>query len=120
MANEISISAILEFAKNSSAKKLSINGLLATMSGDDFVSLRQVIGTSEEALNIPSDIGTPGWLLVINRDATNFVSIRRATGEGNFAKLLPGEPLLCRLAAAAPYLIADSAPVAIEYLLLEA
>jgi hypothetical protein len=119
MAQEISVKGSLAFTKSSSVGELISGFLQPTMTGSNWRHGRQVIGTSEEALEMPADIGTPGWIMLINRDATNFVSMRRATGEGNFLKMLAGEFALFRMEAAAPYLIADSASCEVEYLVLE-
>jgi hypothetical protein len=61
-------------------------------------------------------VTAPGWVLVVNRDLTNFVSVKTGTGGVIFAKLLPREFCLLRLGsgAQAPWVIADTAPCKIE------
>jgi len=78
------------------------------------------IGTSEEALDL-GDCGTGGWFMAKNLDDTNFVSIRQGTGASDLIRLRAGEVCLFRLDAdaTAPYIIADTASVDVEYLLLE-
>jgi hypothetical protein len=80
----------------------------------------QVVGTSEERLEL-GDVGVGGWLWIINRDTTNFVSLRAATGETNLCKLLPGDPpMWLRISPdATPYVIADTASCELEYRVYE-
>lgn len=120
MANELSISALLSAVKGSISRELKILLKQATMSGADASILTQLVTTSESALYIPPAIGTVGWFLGINRDATNFIKIRPGTGATDLCKLLPGEPALFRLVATAPYVIADTASCQLEYLICEA
>ena len=91
-----------------------------TQTGDTYAEYIQTIGTSEEALELGQDIGTPGYCLIINLDTTNFVSIRRATGEGNCIRLDAGGFALFKWAATAPFAIADTGSCRVKVLLLEA
>lgn len=120
MSNEITISGLLSFAKGSLADSLSLTGLLATMAGADYIKSTQLVTTSEAALNIPAAIGTPGYIFMVNRDATNFIKVRAASGAADLIKIHPGKFALFELAAASPYVIADTASCQIEYLLIEA
>lgn len=119
MANEISVTCTLSFTKGSTSDAMELPLKQITMTGDDFVHKTQLIGITEEAINLGTDIGTNGWFMAINRDPTNFIKIRAGTGVTDTAKLLPGEPCLFRLAATAPYAIADTASCQLEYLLIE-
>lgn len=117
MANEITVTASLQFAKgNITALTRSYNGVSVTVTGTAYVQNVQTVGTSEEALLI-GDV-TPGYVLMKNLDSTNFVSVRHATGGSNCVKLKPGEVSLFRFASAAPFVIADTAPVQLEYYLI--
>ena len=90
------------------------------MTGDSYTRFIQSVGfAAEEALELGQDIGTPGYIMIRNLDATNFVSLRRATGEGNCIKIRAGKFALFELAATAPFVIADTAAVRIEVLLIE-
>lgn len=121
MANELTIAGLLKFAKGNSADELGANKL-ATMSGAEFVRYRQAVGTSEEALNLPGDISSPYHAIFFNRDATNFIKLRLATGTTEYIKILPNGvpcgPIL--ISAAAPYVQADTLTCQLEYLLVEA
>lgn len=117
MANEITVSANLAFSKNGTRVSFGKTGLQFDVSGDDYLHQTQVIGTSEEALAL-GDV-TPGMILIFNTDTTNYVSVRSGTGAANLIKIPAGEFCLFRLEASAPYLIANTASVRIEYLLIE-
>jgi len=121
MASEITISTSLEFAKGGVGSTLSDASLTFDVSGTDYVQGTQNVGTSEEALGL-GDAGsgiTPGYCYIKNTDATNFVSIRSGTGAANTIKLKAGEVALFRFEATAPFVIADTGSVMIDYLLIE-
>lgn len=118
MANELTVNASLGYAKNSYTVTLARTGANFNVSGTKYHQAVQTIGTAEEALN-KGDIGTIGYCLLINRDATNYVSIRRATGEGNMIKLKPGEFALFRCEATAPFAVANVAACELEVLMIE-
>lgn len=121
MANEINLAASLTFAKGSSADGI-LAALTATWTGSKYLRHRQSIATTEEALVLGEATGGGGFFFAINRDATNFVSLRVATGATNFARLNPGEFAFFRwsTAATAPYAIADTAACELEYVVLVA
>lgn len=118
MANELTVSVSLGYAKNSYSVSLAKSGSQFNVSGTKYYQGVQQIGTSEEAL-LKGEIGTIGYCLFINRDATNYVSIRRATGEGNMIRLKPGEMALFRMEATAPFAIANTAACELEVLMIE-
>ena len=67
-------------------------------------------------------ISPSGFCVLINRDSTNFVEYRSATGSANdHVKMKAGEPAVFRFGSnvSAPYLIADTAPCDVEVLLFE-
>ena len=86
------------------------------MATKKFIGCKQNIGTSEEAITL-GEVTSPGWAFFINRDETNFIELRVATGGAKFAKLKPGEFAFLRLGsgAQAPYAIADTAACQLEY-----
>jgi hypothetical protein len=120
MANEITVSLSLEFSKGGSSDKMRKMGQQFTLSGTDYIHKTQIVGTSEEAIVI-GEIGTPGWCFFRNLDDTNYVSIRAATGATSTVELKAGESCCFRLArgATAPFAIANTSSVTIEYLILE-
>lgn len=121
MANEITLTGILKCFNSTQGidQEMKRENISVTMTGDSYTRFIQTVGTSEEALELGQDIGTPGYCMIRNLDATNFVSLRRATGEGNCIRIDAGAFALFRLAATAPFVIADTANVRIETLLIE-
>ena len=118
MAEEITISASLAFSKGGIGSTLSDSDLKFDVTGTDYFQGTQGVGTSEEALDL-GHITTPGYCYMKNTDTTNFVSIIRATSEGNCIKLKAGEVALFRFEATAPFVKADTSAVQINYLLIE-
>jgi hypothetical protein len=94
--------------------------LSVTMTGTDFTTGTQQVGTSEEALDFVADIGTPGYLLIRNLDSTNFISFDAETATNYTMKLLAGEFALLRLGHTVLLAKADTAACQIQYWLFEA
>lgn len=122
MANEVTLSVSLSVLKSGSGldMKRSFSGQF-DMSGTEFIHNTQIVGTSEEAL-LMGDVAAPGWAFFKNLDATNYVEIRAATGVADTLRLNAGEAAVFRFAAdaTAPFAIANTAAVRLEYLILEA
>jgi hypothetical protein len=117
MANEISVSATVRYAKNKAAASLTTS-FLASQTGDKYEAGIQTIGATEETVQ-KNDVGTVGFAAFRNSDDTNFVQLGAATGAYT-VKLLPGEGCLVRWNGSTVYAKADTAPIALEYLLIEA
>lgn len=117
MVDELTVSVSLRFAKGGIDVSLSRSGVQLDVDGSDYTKNVQVVGITEELLQL-GDV-TPGYILIVNLDRTNFVEVRAESGAADLVKILPGEPALFRLSSATPYVIADTAPVRIEYLLIE-
>lgn len=122
MANEITLNASLAYSdsEGTEAALTPIVNLLATVASKRVISYKVNVGTSEEALPL-GDVTAPGWAMFINRDETNYVELRVATGGAKFAKLKPGEFALLRLGSGAqvPYAIADTDACQLECLLIQ-
>lgn len=118
MANELTINANLTYedSEGTSLPALAIANLLASLATKKFIWAKQNIGTSEEAISL-GEVTSPGWAFFVNRDETNFINLKVATGGAIFAKIKPGEVALLRLGsgAQAPYAIADTAACQLEY-----
>ena len=86
------------------------------MTGVDMGTNSQNIGTTNEVLNIPTDIAQPIHLVVKNLDGSNFVEIFRDSGNLQLiSKLNAGESCsLCRLNVI-PFGRADTAAVQIQW-----
>lgn len=82
----------------------------------------QAIGTTYEAITIPSDIATPGWAVFTNTHATNYVElgIEVAAAFHAFVKLLPGESAQLRLGTTAPFAKANTTAIDLEVTVLAA
>jgi hypothetical protein len=121
MANELSITASMTFAKGPTTARMGRGGVLASVTGTKVADLIQEIGTAAEALML-GDISTPGYVLIENLDATNFVSIRAGSGGTNLIDIPPNTTAgpFKLSSASSPHAIADTAPVKIRYLLVEA
>lgn len=128
MANELTITLTVRANKGNFDYTFPSSGspFSADWDGDDFSLKTQDVGTSEEALalgDVDPSSGNGALLYIINRDPTNFVTLRPATGAADMAKLPPGLPALLFLDptdAAAPFVIANTAACRIEYFLIEA
>jgi hypothetical protein len=122
MANEGTIAASLALNKSGTSISLPLGPLSFTVSGTGYTQDRISVGITEQTFtNINTTAG--GYCLVINRDATNYVQIRRATGQSATIRILPGEFALFRLdasSASVPYIIANAAPCDCELLVLSA
>ena len=116
MANEITFSMSLKFKDGDETLDVVFNNLSIDVSGEPRIHNKQTVGTSEEALLL-GDVSTGGVLVVANRDSTNFVELRSGTGATNNIKIKAGEAWAFRTSddAAAPYAIADTASVQLEY-----
>jgi hypothetical protein len=111
MANEVSFSGQFLASKNGATVTASMQKVL-TMAGDDLVQATQVIGTSAEVLDFGEIAGAPGYVVVQNLDAANFVELATDAGMANkFAKLLAGEWAGFPPSSATIYAKADTAAV---------
>ena len=117
MANELSISIRMSFAK-SGAKARRSESIKVDVAGDAFTHEVQAIATSEESLGQGADLGTPGYIFLKNLDSTNFVEIGSTTGVYDI-KLLAGEVAIYRHNSATVFAKADTAICNLEYLLIE-
>lgn len=120
MANEISLTASLAFAKGnfdslSRSRTMSVN-----VTGARATHVVQSVNTAEEAMTL-GDVSAGGYCWVRNLDATNYVEIRGATGDQALIRLKAGEVALFRLSAGAtaPFVIANTAACNIEIFLIE-
>lgn len=93
-----------------------------TMSGNDFISGTQLIGSSAEEQIAGNEIGTIGYVLIKNVASENFVRIGFAdvstADDARPVKLEPGEIALFR-AAGGLYAQADTSDVRIQYYFFE-
>jgi hypothetical protein len=123
MANEITITAELRVAKGGAMDGLRFGPGVFTFTGSRLIHGAQSIGfAAEEALQL-GEVTAGGWIFLRNLDATNFVSMRGATGQTPLVKMGPGQPagpFVLHPSATAPTLQANVAACTVEYLVLEA
>lgn len=124
MANEITLNLDIRFQKGSSDIRLiAADGLNIDVTGSRFIHNRQSIGTTQESLAIGETTPNGGYIVLINRDSTNFVDFAEGAGSAVYTvRLKPGDVACFRLgpSATAPEAKADTAAVELEYLLIEA
>jgi len=117
VSDELTLNATLAYDDGVDEVTMQIVDRFVTLGTLKFTKLRQSIGTSEEALQL-GEVTSPGWLFLINRDATNYVDVKVATSGAIFARLHPdtdsdGTGGFCLLylgtGAQAPFLIANTA-----------
>lgn len=120
MASEISVALAMVARKGGTVAGLDLGKISITWTGNNTLHNRQTVGTTEEAL-VLGDCGAGGWLILVNRDAANYVKVRPATGVADLVRLRAGEGACFRLdaGATAPFVIANTAPCELEYVLLE-
>lgn len=118
MADEVTVTTSLQFAKGNVDLTLSDAAKTFDVTGTRYVRGVQAVGTSEEALDM-GDISDPGWAYFRNLDASNYVEIFAATGETACIRLNAGESCCFRLVATAPFVQADTSSVDLEYMIVQ-
>lgn len=118
MANEVTVSTSLQFAKGNVDLTLSDAAKTFDVTGTRYVRAVQAIGTSEEALDL-GDLTDPGWAYFRNLDSSNYVELFAATGNTAFVKLKAGESCCFRMVATAPFAKADTSSVDLEYMIVQ-
>ncbi len=121
MAAEVTINLSLSYADaNGVRRELAVRGFLGSPTDLKPSHLTQTVHTTETVLKL-GDTTTPGWVLLVNRDEDNFVSVKCAASGTIFGKLLPGGgPLLVYLGsgAQAPVAVADTDDCEVELLVI--
>ena len=117
MANELNASVSLSFLK-SDAQVQAIASSAFDVTGDAYGKIVQEVGTTEEELNQPGEVGTPGWTYVRNLDDTNYVEIGCVTTSYTI-KLKAGEFCLFRASGSTIYAKANTAACNVEFCVVE-
>ncbi len=122
MADEGTITVVLSFDKDGTSFEAGVNDLSFDVAGTVVVHNRQEFTTTAAEALVLGDAGVGGYLLAINRDDTNSVSITGDLGETEFADMKPGEAALFRIGtkATAPSVVATGGAVELEYWLIAA
>jgi hypothetical protein len=125
MANEISVTASLAYANAAFSilqKSLSINGSTFTITGKNYSLGSKSFPTTAGGTAIPLGGNTTmGWSCIKNDDPTNYVQVLSAVSGTVFLKLFAAEAAVFRfdLTVSAPAILANTAAVLCEFLLLE-
>jgi hypothetical protein len=122
MADEITMQVYLTFDKNGiAAFDIDSGNVSVDVTGNNAVYNIQDVGTSAENL-VVGDVGTAGFIIAHNLDATNFVEIGYDdTGFVSCTKLKAGEWQLFRMSdsASTPQAKFDTGAGMLEYYLIE-
>jgi hypothetical protein len=123
MANEIQVTAQLQYtnsAANIAQKLLQITAQNFSITGKNYNAGTATVGTSAAAIPL-GGLGSIGWCIFKNNDATNYVQLKTGTGGTVFAQLMPGEVALLRIdpSVTAPAWLAHTASCEVEFLMLE-
>ncbi len=116
MANEITLQASINLVNGSISGVMTLSQQI-DQNDDKYVRGTQNIGTSEETLG-EGDIANPGYLIIQNLDATNYVEVGALTTEYS-VKLQAGEIAMFRVNGTSVFCKADTAACDVEYFLLE-
>ncbi len=121
MSNELSLLAQLLYA-DSEGESFAFTlpeGLQKTLATRKYVRNRLTVTTSELAIPL-GNLATLGYAFFINRDTTNFVEIRVATGGTKFARLDASSGFYFGKfgsGVTAPFAIADTASCLVDYVI---
>ena len=119
MANEITLSMSLAYSKDDRTAGLSFAGLQFDVSGNHFIHHVQTVGFAASEAIVLGEVATPGWIIGINHDDTNYVDVIGVTAETATGQAKAGEPFFFRFSSAAPHFQANTAACIVEYLLIE-
>lgn len=111
MANEVEMSARLYASKGGAVINSQSYTTVANMTGTDMGQQTQVVGTTDEALDLTADLATPYRLLVVNLDLVNPVSIGPSSPYS--FEIPAGQFILIPWVAATMYVKASNSPVKI-------
>ena len=119
MARELTLNLNVSFVKANINTTMTSGTQQFTVSGTDYVRETMSVPTSATALPLGA-ITTPGYCMITNKDATNYVDVLDAAAGNACIRLLPGEWAVFRFKTTAPAVQAHTAAVKIEYLLIAA
>lgn len=88
MANELSISGSLAYAdaENTAFPALAVANAIKNVTTKGGIRLKQTVTTTQAAVNL-GGIAAPGWAIFVNREQTNTIDLKVATGGAIFAHL---------------------------------
>lgn len=116
MANELTITASLTWANSARLVNRPITKQVTVTGTKPIGGLIQTIGTVDETIALV-DVGTVGYLLVVNQDGTNYVELG-SDGSVYPIKLKAGEFCLLRWNGAAIHAKANTGACDVEFNIL--
>ncbi len=121
MSKEVTISCSLAYSDSNGVAD-SLQVATGTYSVTTKVMQRGTVSvpTTAAALNL-GNVTALGWIMLINKDPTNFVTLLTGTGGIVFAKLWPGlpaGPFFFGSGVTAPFIKSDTAVCIVDYLLI--
>jgi|GEM_PF-1974645 hypothetical protein len=121
MANEMTHGVSLIFAKGGSTVDEAFGSIVSDVSGNSVTHLVQTVGFAADEALVMGDVSTPGMIMIRNLDSANAVHIRQADDAANCIVVKAGDVQLFRFSetTTAPFVIAITAAVQIEYWLFE-
>lgn len=119
MANEIAANIALRFSKEGATSSIQDN-FNATMAGNEFVQKSQEIATTATVVGFGNISSAPSFVAVKNLDPVNFVEFGDETLSGFKLRLGPGHSMMISPSSATLYAKADTDPVRIQLLALDA
>jgi hypothetical protein len=118
VANEIAVSASLSVNKATAMSGAIARSIAAgsyNMSGTYHSEGTLLVATAATAVPL-GQVTAPHWAWFKNLDATNFVTVRNGAAGADLIKLLAGEiAMVPLLDTSAPYAVANTAAVLLEY-----
>lgn len=121
MANELTVAGSIKFSSGLKSFEKNLKAFIESITTKKWNNWAGNIGTTEEAM-VLGEVTSLGWLLILNYDVTNFVEVRTATAGTKFCQVpaatkdAPGFALFkFGAGVTAPFLIADTAAVDVEY-----
>ncbi len=120
MSREVTINMTLAYSdSNATADSLQLANGSYSVTSKIIAHITAVAPTTAAAMNLGA-VTSLGWILIVNRDPTNFVTLLTGTGGVVFAKIWPGLGQLFFFGSGvtAPFIKADTATCQVEYLLL--
>ena len=111
MANEVEMSARLYASKGGAVINSLSYSTVANMTGTDMGQQTQVVGTTDEALDLTADLATPYRLLVVNLDLVRPLSIGPSSPSS--FQIPAGRFILSPWVDATMYVKASNSPVKI-------
>ena len=119
MADEIKLNVGLRASKSTLQVEPTNITDSFDMSGTDYCSGTQIIGTAEEAITI-GEITTPGYVLLQNLDAAINITVVFVTGQTNGILLEPGGFCLFKKSTTGLFAFSASGSPALKKVILEA